>query len=195
MASWRRGAEPEELSLPQRAIQAAGPLGVAKLQHSLRPGLQGHLHLRHELRRISTRCADMPASGERDKRSIWKNQELFDFALCRTTCNHPLFTGGIMRDEELFKTKSTYILQKRRKRQQKTVDPRENSVSYLVVQVLERHVRSFYRTPYFCQMRPFSVLFTVVTDYSAYWSRSWYFILHVTKAYSAITAYSGLCNH
>ena len=61
------GLEPEELSLPERAVQAAGPVGVAALQHPLRPGVQDHLHLRHELRRVSARRADMPATGKATK--------------------------------------------------------------------------------------------------------------------------------
>ena len=67
VAAGRGSAEPEGLPHPLDALQAAGSVGERAQEHALRPRHQDHLHLRHELRRIPARRADMPLAGEREK--------------------------------------------------------------------------------------------------------------------------------
>ena len=64
MAAGRRGAEPEGLPHAGRALQAAGSVGEREEEHALRPLRAHHLHLRHELRRLPARRADMPLAGD-----------------------------------------------------------------------------------------------------------------------------------
>ncbi len=63
VASGRRGAEPEDVPGPGRAVQASGPLGVSAFQHPVRVGHESHLHLRHELRRLSAGRTNVPTAG------------------------------------------------------------------------------------------------------------------------------------
>ena len=64
LAARRRGVEPEDVPRVGRSVEAAGSVGVPALQHPVRLGHQGHLHLRHELRRLPAGRADLSAAGE-----------------------------------------------------------------------------------------------------------------------------------
>ena len=63
MAAGRGGVEPEDVPGVGRALEAAGVVGVAALEHFVRASHQNHLHLRHELRRVSAGRSNVSSTG------------------------------------------------------------------------------------------------------------------------------------
>ena len=81
MAPRRRGPQPEDVPRAGRPLQAAGPVGVPALQHPLRPGHQGHVHLCDELRRVPSGRADVSVAGQ---------------LILNTACVHCMFQDRVL---------------------------------------------------------------------------------------------------